>query len=49
MSQDGKIGLAVLFFVSIVFLFILFMTGVMKQGFTQRKNKIDTHFVNFYT
>jgi hypothetical protein len=43
MSQDGKIGLAVWFFVIIVFLFILFITGVVKQGFNQRKNKIDTH------
>jgi len=44
MSQDGKIGLAVLFFVGIVFLIILFMTGVLKQGFEKRKNKIDTQF-----
>ena len=48
MSQDGKIGLAVLFFVIITFLFILFITGVLKQGFEQRKNKIDTHFNSLF-
>ena len=44
MSQDGIIGLTVLLVVGIVFLFILLTTGVIKQGFNNRKTKMDRQF-----
>ena len=44
MSQDGIIGLTVLFVVGIVFLFILLTTGVIKQGFDKRKTKMEKQF-----